>query len=264
MFCRSRKAVARSSLILLLTAIVSLVIIIYAVYEFYTRADQAVDEPACRGSILTRVKFSFKLAKVVEVNPFPILCKTQEKTLEGNKKQVMNQISDLSARCWWMFLNGEYGNIFNKLNLESDQKCFICYTFKIENDMKITGKDLIDYMGENYYIIPEEEKESEEVNEEGVTYLDYIQTYKGKGIIATSGDIKFIGKEEEIYAIYFISPDNSLSGTLFQRALAWVNPFESLEQQSKQENLAEMNMVYIEQTGVDKDLKKNCQTLESI
>jgi len=246
---QSRKAVARSFLILMLIAILSFAIIIYAINQFFTRADQEADEQACRASILTRVKSSLRALKVVELNPFPIVCKTQDKTLKGDRGQVMMQISELSARCWWMFLNGEYGNIFDKLQLTSDKKCFICYTFNIaEKNIEISGKELMDYMGEHYYIT----QVNEEGEEEGVTYLDYIQSWKGSGVIMTSKDIEFVGEKEEVYSIYFISPDLTLWGDWLSAILG-------------NKELKEMNIIYIEQNGANDELKDpHCKVLESI
>jgi len=247
---QSRKAVARSFLILMLTAILSLTIIIYAITQFFERADQEVDEQACRASILTRVKslMRVKLGPIShEVNPFPIVCKTQHKVIEGDKEQVMIQISDLSARCWWMFLNGEYANVFNKNSFFSENMCFICYTFAIaDKDIKISEAELMDYMDEHYYIT----HGGEEGEEEGVTYLDYIQSWKGKGIITTSKNIEFVGEKEKVYSINFLSPDLTFWGK-------WLSDLFG-------NNEPEMNMVYIEQMGSNEELKKGCKVLESI
>ena len=259
---KNRKAVARSFLVLLLIAILSFTIILYAINQFLTRSSRVVDEQACRASILTRVKSTIRVAKVVEVNPFPIVCKTQHKVIEGDKEQVMMQISDLSARCWYMFLNGEYGNIFDKLQLTSDQKCFICYTFGIaDKNIKITRDELMDYMDEHYYIT----KEGEKGEEEGVvTYLDYIQRWKGKGVITTSESIEFVGEKEEVYTINFISPDITLWGDWLSDRITELNIFLSVDEKEAIKQLKEMNMIYIEQMGAEEELKKSCKVLESI
>ena len=244
---KNRKAVARAFLILMLIAILSLTIIIYAVNQFFTRADQEVDEQACRASILTRVKSTLRVAWVVELNPFPIVCKTQHKVLEGDEEQVKMQISSLSARCWWMFLNGEYGNLFDKKSIFSDNMCFICYTFSIKEDMSISGEKLMEYMDDHYYIT----KAGEKGEEEGVvTYLDYIQRWKGKGVITTSEDIEFVGEKEKVYSIYFVSPDLSLFGGLFNDLIKTIHP-------SAEAN--EINRIYI---GTNNELE--CEVLESI
>jgi len=243
---QNRKAVAKAFLVLMLTAIISFGIVLFAMNQFFTRADQEVNEQACRASILTRVKslMRIKLGPIShEVDPFPIICKTQQKVLEGDKDQVMMQISDLSARCWWMFLNGEYRNIFNKNYFFSENMCFICYTFSIDEKMSIKGDELMDYMDEHYYIT----HGGEEGEEEGVTYLDYIQIWKGKGAIATSKGIEFVGDKEKIYTINFLSPDLTLVGELLSTA-----------------EDAGMNVIYIEQRGANKELKKECKFLESI
>ncbi len=263
---QNRKAVARSFLILILTAILSLTIIIYAVNQFFARADQVVDEQACRASILTRVKSNLKVLDVVEFNPFPIVCKTQEKTLEGDREQVMMQISDLSARCWWMFLNGEYGNIFNKKSLFSDNMCFICYTFNIKDNIEpITGEELFEYMDDNYYIT----KAGEKGEPEGVvTYLDYIQRWKGEGIVLIGNgiddekDIQFVGNEEHTYSISLISPDISFVGGWTDDILKYINIFKSTEQREQESELKNTNKIYIANMGVDD--KNQCVNLESI
>jgi len=263
---KNRKAVARSFLILMLIAILSLTIIIYAVNQFFTRADQVVDEQACRASILTRVKSNLGIyvlgKRVGELSPFPIVCKTQHKVLEGDKEQVMIQISDLSARCWWMFLNGEYGNIFDKLQLTSDQKCFICYTFSIaDKDININEEELREYMDDHYYIT----KAGEKGEPEGVvTYLDYIQRWKGKGVITTSEGIEFVGEKEEVYTINFLSPDLTLWGDWLSSLIININVFKSDDERIGETELKEMNMIYIEQMGANDELKKSCKVLKSI
>ncbi len=263
---QNRKAVARSFLILMLLAILSLTIIIYAMNQFFTRADQAVDEQACRASILTRVKSTLKVGGVLELNPFPIVCKTQHKVLEGNEEQVKIQISDLSARCWYMFLNGEYGNIFNKKSLFSDNMCFICYTFNIKDDIKpITGEKLFEYMDEHYYIT----KAGEKGEEEGVvTYLDYIQRWKGEGLILLGEDvkegedIKFVGNEKDVYTISLISPDISFVGGWTDDIFTFVNIFKSSEQKEQESKLKNINKIYIANMKVDD--KNQCVNLKSI
>ena len=92
---------------------------------------------------------------------------------------------------------------------------------------------------------------NEEGEEEGVTYLDYIQSWKGSGVIMTSKDIEFVGEKEEVYSIYFISPDLTLWGDWLSAILG-------------NKELKEMNMIYIEQMGANDELKKDCEILESI
>ncbi len=262
---QNHKAVARAFLILMLTAIISFGIVLFAMNQFFTRADQVVDEQACRASILTRVKSTIKLVKVVEVNPFPIVCKTQHKILEGNEEQVKEQISYLSARCWWMFLNGEYGNIFNRQDFASKNTCFICYTFSIKEDIKpITGEELFEYMDEHYYIT----KAGEKGEEEGVvTYLDYIQRWKGKGLIllgedVEGKDIKFVGNEKYTYSISLISPDMTSWGKWINSIVINGNIFKSHEQKQQELELPETNRIYIANMEVDD--KNHCVNLGSI
>jgi len=267
MFCQSRKGIARDYLVFFILAIVGFIIIVFIINIFMGHAKDEVNEEVCRASILARAKAVFKIkwyGATLESTPlFPVVCKTKENIeLTGDRDAVMEQISYMSARCWWMFLNGEYENIFDEFDFLSNNKCFTCYIFTVKSKLEepITPEDIIIYMNDNYYLGDEEE---------GVTYLEYIQSYKGGGVImmrnkgAEEDKLKIGNKEKKVYTINFMSPDLSWWGDLTNQIFNKVQFWRSEEQIEGEIEKTEMSRIYIEELGLKDELRK-CTDLESI
>lgn len=259
MFCQSRKGIARDYLVFFILAIVGFIIIVFVINIFMGNANKQVNEEVCRASILARAKAVLKVklyGKVLETPlVLPVVCKTQENIeLTGNRDAVMEQISYMSARCWWMFLNGEYENIFDEFNFLRNEKCLICYIFTVKNELKggpIKPDELRTYMDEHYYLGGKKE---------GVTYLEYIQSYKGDGVIMMRNDITFGNNKNTVYTINFMSPDLGLWGGLTNQAFKKVQLWKSEEQIEREIAKTTMNKIYIN----DLDYMNECTNLESI
>lgn len=195
---------------------VTFFIVFQAVSFIFGNIDATAAEKVCRASVKTRMDVVLKTEIAglpVQSGPIvPIMCKTIDKKLDGNEREVTKQIADLTTQCWHMFLDGEYKNIFNKLDLlYGKNRCFICYTFSID-DVDITGEEFIDYMIKTPYPytfenLKSEDDENEKEEQKSITYLDYIQSYKGDGAVIMNNDKDFIFKKDKIYAIAFLSPD---------------------------------------------------------
>lgn len=219
MLFQNRKGLSRNTIISIIILTISFFMIFQLIGLTFDSIDEEASEKACRTSVKVRMDIVLRteIAGVpVQSRPMvPIMCKTTDKgKLEGNEEEVKKQIADLTAKCWYMFLNGEYLNLFNKLDLlYGRNRCFICYTFSIDNkEISITRDEFIDYMVntpypyviENLELGDEEEKEKEK---KLISYLDYIQSYKGEGAVIINKDEKFTFKKGESYAIAFLSPD---------------------------------------------------------
>jgi len=162
----------------------------------------------------------------VQTRPIvPIMCKTiDKKKLKGDEREVKKQIADLTTKCWHMFLDGEYKNIFDKINLlRGKNRCFICYTFSIDDDkVNITGDEFKHYMlktpypyiFENLKSEDEEDEADEDEKQKSITYLDYVQSYKGEGAVIINNDENFAFEKGKQYAIAFLSPDYDDKGIL--------------------------------------------------
>ncbi len=259
------------------TLIIILLVIIFIIVFFVINVGDITTEQACRASILARAKAVLKLEWYdipIETAPVvPIACRTQEKTLEGDREQVLMQISDLSARCWWMFLNGEYQNLFDSPRFLNKRMCFPCYTFNIKNHLEspITPDEIIQYMATHDYIPASSKKEHDEDNdeekektEEGITYLYYIQSLDGDGVIRMREKLVFVGDQRETYSINLMSPDISLyTKYISDNFYGYLNLFESDEFKEKKEELKKANQIYIEDLSIV-DKSKYCERLESI
>ena len=258
MFCQSRKGIARDYLVFFILAIVGFIIIVFIINIFMGHAKDEVNEEVCRASILARAKAVFKIkwyGATLESTPlFPVVCKTKENIeLTGDRDAVMEQISYMSARCWWMFLNGEYENIFDEFDFLSNNKCFTCYIFTVKSKLEepITPDNIIIYMNEHYYL-------GDEKN--GITYLNYIQSYKGDGVIMMRDGIIFGNDKNTVYTINFMSPDLSKWGKLTNQGWNKIQFWKGEEQIEMEIAKTTMNKVYIENL----DNASECTNLESI
>jgi len=277
MFCHNRKGQEKSYLTYLIMALVGFLVIILIMNIFVINVGDITTEQTCRASILARAKAILNLEWndiVIETAPIiPITCKTQEKTLEGDREQVLMQISDLSARCWWMFLNGEYQNLFDSPRFLNKKMCFPCYTFNIKTHLEspITPDELIQYMAAHDYIPASSKKEQDkdddeekEKTEEGITYLYYIQSLDGDGVIRMREKLVFVGDQRETYSINLMSPDISLyTDYISDNFYGYIfSLFESDEFKDKKEELKKANQIYIEDLGII-DKSGYCERLES-
>jgi hypothetical protein len=254
----------------LIITTVGVLIIILVINIFMGRLNDEVSEDVCRASILARAKAVFKVKvlghDMAEVSLLPITCKTKENVeLSGDRDAMLEQISYMSARCWWMFLNGEYRELFSEANFLGKKKCFMCYIFNVKTNLDdpITADEIIKYMDTHYYIGDQ--------NNNGITYLEYIQSYKGEGRILMDFDVSdednsglSIEEGIENYVIGFISPDSGLWETIKKTSITWNPLIRGTEKQEKIEDMV-MNSIYIEELDAVNEIEDGtCWPLESI
>ncbi|MDD5086363.1 MAG: hypothetical protein PHV16_01295 [Candidatus Nanoarchaeia archaeon] len=261
MFCQPhKKGITRDFLLFLIITVLGFIIIVMVINIFMNRANPEMTESVCRASVLARAKAVFEIkvkgVDVTTVSLLPITCKTQENIkLSGSEDQIMEQISYMSARCWWMFLNGEYKNVFDEHAFFSGKRCFRCYIFTIkEKGIEIKPDELINHMYENNYI---------DDGEEGVSYLKYIQSYKGDGAVMMREELEL--KDGDSYVISFVSPDNTFWGKLKDSLFIKMQFWKSGTQKEEEIEMIEMNRILIEQlNALDDKTGEECLTLESI
>lgn len=126
-----------------------------------------------------------------QVKTIPPLCRTVDKKISGTKEQLLRQVADNAARCWWMFGEGRYEELLDNVDAdvfpaifgfdevgfspspEQANQCFNCYTLLVDqNEISggaITQEELTQYLTNHTYA---------KVNR---TYLDYFQGYGGPG-----------------------------------------------------------------------------------
>ena len=154
----SKKGMTAAFLVSMMVTLIAFVLISGTLMRFMSEADDVAAENLCYDSISLRAMTAYQLdAAGVEVEGklVPPLCKTIDKKVSGSKDEVMKEVADSMARCWWMFGAGEYEEILQGteisflLSMDStDAKCFNCYNLIIDED---------DFDGEEYYITPDKE-----------------------------------------------------------------------------------------------------------
>ncbi len=122
----------------------------------FAKAPEKASESLCRSFNAARIK-SPDLPTVGKV--VPNACKTIHKEVPGDgypqtKEGAMENIADLSAKCWWMWLEGISPEALDKhlIKVWSDP-CFVCYTFSLKKDIEFSGTELDKHMGKTPYIV---------------------------------------------------------------------------------------------------------------
>ncbi len=184
----NKRGLAASFIVGIMITLIAFVLISGTLMRFMSKGDDLEAEILCQSSIALRAQTALyyrgDLASA-DVKVVPPLCKTIDKKIRGNRDQIMRQVADSTARCWWMFNEGRYEEIINRegtsglidmlgfSKLEGD--CFNCYTLLIDQDEieggPITSDDITEFMTTQKYY---------KVNQ---TYLNYIQSYGGPGRI---------------------------------------------------------------------------------
>jgi hypothetical protein len=131
-------------------------------------AEAAVDEKAtveaCRTTNEARVFVEHKTSEYVAT---PRFCKTIDKTKGSlsvptkrfgqNEEGAKQEIRDMVAKCWYMWLEGSEPNIFR--DFPGEKSCHICYRFRIKDtgidgDNPITLTEIADSMESPYIAYP--------------------------------------------------------------------------------------------------------------
>jgi hypothetical protein len=229
---KSKKGMEASVLVIIIITLVAFFIIAGVIYRFMSKADEKEAEVLCHDSIAMRASTALQIntgSKASKENfhliestmkTAPVLCKTIDKKIKGSKDEVMKQIADKVARCWWMFGEGRYEEILHGSSItlapsifgmsNEQNKCFNCYNIMIDQDdipgtagAGIPINELLFYMWKHNYLQRSSHcKEGDECKEckinaecgdlecykgrcdtlQGINYLDYIQSYGGPGM----------------------------------------------------------------------------------
>lgn len=177
---RSKKAQVPSWLIFLLAMLAAFVVIGAFVGTAHAKAQKKGEELVCRNSVIFRSGISFNTGDD-SLQYAPLMCKTLDREVEGDREEVKKEISRLMARCWWMFNDGKIPDTLDDvtdypskfLGFQGDNKCFICYSVLVNDDEFegiIMEPELQRYMLNNNY-----------PQVKDFTYSQYIQDYSGDG-----------------------------------------------------------------------------------
>ncbi|MFA6461507.1 MAG: hypothetical protein WCV90_04510 [Candidatus Woesearchaeota archaeon] len=189
-----KKGMEAGFLVALIIIIVSGLMIGVAVMKFSSNMDDKEAEILCRDTIAFRAQTAINLndnsddsAISAQIKAVPALCKTVDKMIKGDKEQIMEQMAQKIARCWWMFGEGRYDNILGKSSFKlmptvlgttrQPNQCFNCYNLMIDQDSipggVISNSEFMDYLTTH----------SPPNMNGSVTYVQYIQQYGGPGML---------------------------------------------------------------------------------
>jgi len=188
----NKKGMEAGFLVALIITIVSGVLIGITVMKFSSSMDEKEAENLCHSTIALRAQTALNMnensdeaAISAQVKAIPALCKTVDKTIKGNNEQIMEQMAQKIARCWWMFGEGRYDNILGRSSFKilpsvfgtnrQQNQCFNCYNLLIDQDSLeggvISNIEFFNYL--NTHNLPN-------LN---LTYIEYIQQYGGPGML---------------------------------------------------------------------------------
>ncbi len=180
-------------IILLLLGTIAVLGLIW--YFFYgSGLQEQASETACHDSLVFTQALMKQIPGGEMVKEWPVTCKTEEKTLEQDNRDVLvDRILEMMGDCWYMMGEGKL-RPFDTDWLELDNKCFVCYTFSMPNaPSSISSGDLVQRL-------------ATKVRPDGITtYAQYLNTAGVTELVP--GSIA----QSQIYAIYY-SNKNSLIG----------------------------------------------------
>jgi len=203
----SKKGMAINFMVQMVVVILAFVLIAMVINKFMGGAEDLAAEGICHDSVALRAATVLQLGKA-QLTTTPLLCKTIDKKIKGDREEVLMEVSDSMARCWWMYNEGLYDNQAKDLGLETfhelfgisstNSECTVCYSLAIDSEdldeNPITASELMDYVRETEY-------------KNGNSYLEYIQSGGGPGHIMILDNIENGGS----YGTTFL-PKNSMEG----------------------------------------------------
>ncbi len=202
---KSKRGLGMEFIITASLLLISFFLIVGLLGRFSSRTNDLEAELLCQTSVAQRAKTALNIGKISagsegsslfqsQTKTIPALCRTIDKKVSGSREQILRQVADSMARCWWMFGEGRYDDILDDVDVDlfpsvlgledyGQNQCFNCYTILVDQDEisggAITGEEINDYLTKNVYA---------KVNK---TYLNYIQGYKGPGrIVLTVPDLQ--------------------------------------------------------------------------
>ncbi len=191
----SKKAMAMGQLVVIILVIVSFTLIAGTVTRAFAKVQDKDAELLCQNSVALRMSTVVNVNQEQEdeeyfdvvkasIKPIPMLCRTIDVKVKGDKEKVMKTIAEKMATCWKMFGEGRFEKTLDESKVkvlptlfaleETKNKCFNCYTILVEEleDGEIRPEEFMQFLIEEKY------------SKTGEKYADYVQGHGGPGRIA--------------------------------------------------------------------------------
>ncbi len=163
--------------------IAGFLIILAAVYFIINSGSDSAGENVCRDSVILRSKVNIDLGITEAKKLTPLVCNAIDKgVLQGDREQIKRQIADMSAKCWWMYLQGSVSDIFK--DELGEKTCGVCYFFSIQEplDLGITKNGFF----------TEPERKNNYISSQEMYNFMIEEKYNAK-LLAGGGTINYIG-----------------------------------------------------------------------
>lgn len=141
MLAKKKGLLGLSSIAVIILWAVGTVLLLIAIALLVNRTTTSSEELICRNSVALRAKSYIGMdllfiSEFIKKEKFtPLMCNPQPMgELKGTREEIKHQIAELTAKCWWMYLEGSVPNLF-KLDEEDAKSCGICYYFRIPEDL---------------------------------------------------------------------------------------------------------------------------------
>lgn len=193
---KSKKGGAEGFIVGTIITLIAFFLIGGLLMRFASQTSDKEAELLCQNSIAIRARNAVTIggdAAELQAKLIPPLCRTIDKKVSGSREQILRQIADKMATCWWMFGEGRYeeildnfgvGGVANVLGMEGfANSCFNCYTILIDEDELDGGPIQAEEINE--FLLKEKYPK---VN---VSYLSYIEGYGGPGRIVFTAPVIF-------------------------------------------------------------------------
>jgi hypothetical protein len=167
-------------------AAVGLALIIGVILMLTNSATGATRESTCRSSIIlsqkTEIDFVFKEFSTPRICQPP----SEIEIIQGTREDIKYQISELAAKCWWMWLEGQLSDIFK--NSKDNTGCGVCYYFAIGNEMDKGEPSNVEVFEEPSLV----SRSSTKITEEEMYHYLMSKTYEPK-LLYGGGTKQYIG-----------------------------------------------------------------------
>ena len=183
---KSKRGDAAAFIVGTMITLIAFFLIAGVLVRFTAKSSDKEAELLCQNSIALRVRSALQIGESagIEAKLVPPLCRTINKKVSGTREQILRQIADKMATCWWMFGEGRYEDLLSSFGTKGllkvlsyedsgTNQCFNCYTILVDEDKikggPINADEINEFLLKNKYA------------KANVSYLDYIQGHGGPG-----------------------------------------------------------------------------------
>jgi hypothetical protein len=174
-----KKGMSMAFIVGVIITLAAFILLAFAIKGFMTTASAKEAEMVCASSVSIRAAATLGIAGK-EIRVTPVLCKTIDREITGDREEIKRQFANHMAKCWEMFGEGRYEqNIFDSFSIFGGEKrCFMCYTLIVEESDNFKKGDSISAEEFKDFLM-----DNEHPKLKGWSYLRYFQEHGGDGAV---------------------------------------------------------------------------------